>query len=407
MQLHTINPTDISIPKEAEVQKIHTENDEMSSTQHRQAVDNFMLSDSLAKGLIDDLGFVDRIPEFIKEVIDTKIWEFLYVARGVVVPYYCRYIKGTDSENFRAFITAKRPNGLGTTVETLERLLQSDPEVLRKFHGIVYEARQGERSDLNETSGSDYRKLSERQQGCIRAADRAAKAIPAVGDLLDQRLISIEVAARLGRKIKDPNNLSAEDREYVDKRDLIGVRIQEYISSYPIPDDEDKEIQYGRELNKYVKDLLDVKDRSTPVRLNNPKKASEKLLQYYQQEELRELIEYLKKGLEPAPNLDLLALKPAAPESEAESNIPVIEVAVDKTETSEISETSDIAPDKLSGADLAERLGVKFATLGNMLAPKERDKLPKWLRSRDPNGWVWQPTDEGKGPSRLFVRAQE
>lgn len=37
--------------------------------------------------------------------------------------------------------------------------------------------------------------------------------------------------------------------------------------------------------------------------------------------------------------------------------------------------------------------GVKFATLSNILALKELNKLPEWLRKRDPNGWVWQPTD--------------
>jgi hypothetical protein len=32
-----------------------------------------------------------------------KLWECLYVAKGVVTPDYCRYTKGTDSENFQAF----------------------------------------------------------------------------------------------------------------------------------------------------------------------------------------------------------------------------------------------------------------------------------------------------------------
>ncbi|MBU7581528.1 MAG: hypothetical protein KAF91_01200 [Nostoc sp. TH1S01] len=159
------------------------------------------------------------------------MWECLYVAKGVVTPYYCRYVKATDSENFRAFITAKRPNGLETSVETIDRVLQADLEVKRKFRAIIYESRQGERTDLlDETSYSHYKKLDnsigEIQQARIRAANRAAEAIPEIAELLDRGLIAIDVAAQLGRDIKDPENLTAEEREYVDKRDLIGIRLR-------------------------------------------------------------------------------------------------------------------------------------------------------------------------------------
>ncbi|MFM6402747.1 MAG: hypothetical protein ACKPFF_39240, partial [Planktothrix sp.] len=120
-------------------------------------------------------------------------------------------------------------------------------------------------------------KLKHTQQERLRAANRAAEAIPAIGELLDRGLIAIDIAAQLGRDIKDPNNLTAEERDYVDKRDLVGVRINQYIHTNPIPDDEDKELAYSRELNRHVKDLLGVKDRSKPIRMDNPKKAAEKL----------------------------------------------------------------------------------------------------------------------------------
>ena len=76
------------------------------------------------------------------------MWECLYVAKGVVTPYYCRYTKSTDAENFRAFIAAKRPNGLETSVETIDRVLQADPEVQRKFRAIIYQAQEKERDEL-------------------------------------------------------------------------------------------------------------------------------------------------------------------------------------------------------------------------------------------------------------------
>lgn len=148
-----------------------------------------------------------------------KLWECIYVAKGVVSFYYCRYTKGTDSENFRAFITAKRPNGLETTIDEIDNILNQDPEVQWQFRTLVYESRQGERTDLTDedlTSDSDYPKLEDSlqsaQQKRIRAANRAAEAIPIIRELLDRGLIAIDLAAKLGRDIKDPDNLTADER---------------------------------------------------------------------------------------------------------------------------------------------------------------------------------------------------
>lgn len=298
----TIDPTQANVSEAAVVQKVHSEDDRLPNGEHDKAVKAFLVSDGIASGIGKDLAFVDKIPQFINEIIDNKSWECLYVAKGVMTPYYCRYIKATDSENFQAFICAKRPNGLETSVETLDRVLQGDLEVQRKFRAIIYEPRQGERTDLVDgTSRLDSGKLDglgSRHQERIRAANRASVAISVIKELLDRGLIAIDVAALLGRDIKDPDNLTAEEREYVDKRDLIGLRINQYIYTNPIPDDEDKEPNYSRELNSFVKDLLGIKDRSKSVRMDHPKKAAEKLLQFYQGDKLKELIDRLRKGLE-------------------------------------------------------------------------------------------------------------
>ncbi|MEH2025681.1 hypothetical protein [Nostoc sp.] len=64
-----------------------------------------------------------------------------------------------------------------------------------------------------------------------------------------------------------------------------------------IPEDEDREPVYSRELNNHIKDLLGIKDRSKSVRMDHPKKAAEKLLQFYQGDRLQELITHLGQGL--------------------------------------------------------------------------------------------------------------
>lgn len=436
IDIKIIDPNESKIPELALVQKVLSDGDKLPEAQHDRAVKAFLISDGIASGIGKDLAFVDQIPQFIKEIIDDKLWECLYVAKRVMTPYYCRYTKGTDSENFRAFITAKRPNGLETSVETIDRVLQADPEVQRRFRAIIYESRQGERTDLiDETSGSHCPKfdLGERQQKNIRAANRAAEAIPAIGVLLDRGLIAIDVAAQLGRDIKDPDNLTAEEREYVDKRDLVGVRINQYIHTNPIPNDEDKEPAYGRELNRYVKELLGVKDRSKSIRMDNPKKAAEKLLTFYQGDRLKELIDHLRQGLEP-PMALLEPAKEESPDSFQSLNSNA-QLANDQAESlAEISTSSTLeihqeplngdssilksaenpieveaytpANQQLSVDDLAKRLKLSRQTILNMVYNKPTQFL-EWVKQRDPENLGWQRSNKKKGRSWLFTLVQE
>lgn len=302
--IKVIDPNESRLPKSAFVAKVLSDADKLPDELHDLALKSFLVSDGIASGISRDLAFVDKIPDFIKEIMDDKLWECLYVAKGVVTPYYCRYAKGTDSENFRAFITAKRPNGLETSVETLDRVLHFKPEVQRQFRAIIYESRQGERTDLvDKTSGSHCPKLDDPigqiQQSRIRAANRAAKAIPVIGKLLDRRLIAIDIVAQLGRDIKDPDNLTAEEREYLEKRDLVGTKINQYTNTNPIPSDAANKPDYRRELNRYVKELLGVKNRYKFIRMDDPKKTAEQLISFYKGDKLKELINYLEQGLEP------------------------------------------------------------------------------------------------------------
>jgi hypothetical protein len=423
---HTIDPSQSHLPDSAVIQKVLSEYDRLPTEQHDQAVRAFFVSDGIASGIGKDLAFVDH-----------KLWECLYVAKGVVTPYYCCYTKGTDSENFRAFITAKRPNGLETSVETVDRVLQADPEVQRKFRAIIYESRQGQRTDLidsDETSRLEVGKSNElvsRHQERIRAANRAAEAIPEVADLLDRGLIAIDVAAQLGRDIKDPENLTAEEREYVDKRDLIGIRLRQYIYTSPIPEDEDREPAYSREINNFVKDLLGIKDRSKAVRMDNPKKAAEKLLQFYQGDKLHELISYLTQALKPLPQLpqaseekldhknESTALAVQIFNSNKITTTQEVETPEEDISTSYNTDSLDHTPTEneeqkslpastnwedweLTPEELAQRLHLGHRTVLNVMYNRP-DELPQWTKKRDPDGIAWQRSGRKKGRTWLLI----
>lgn len=418
-KFNTIDPNQSKIPDTAIIQKVISENDRLPNGDHQKAVQAFLTSDSIASGIGKDFAFVEKIPQLIKNIIDNKAWECLYISRSVVTPYYCRYTKGTDSENFRAFICSKRPNGLGTTIETIDRLLEVEPEVQWQFRTLIYESRQGERTDLSdETCYSDYNKsedsIGKIQKSRIRAANRAGEAIPEVGELLNRGLISIDIASKLGRDIKDMDNLTAEEREYVDKRDLIGVRIRQYINTNTIPEDEDKEPAYSRELNRYVKDLLGIKDRSKPVRMDNPKMAAQKLLEFYQGEKLKELIEVLQQGLEtsePKPTVEHQEISSEINSDEKsvieENELLTEEILENPSSSTQINESSTKLenedkqaegnqifdkPIELTKQQLAERLDVVIGTLQNALNPNKIDYFSEWTRQKDPEGIAWQRT---------------
>ncbi len=432
-----IDPNEANIPEAALVQKLLSDLDRLPTEEHDKAVRAFCVSDAIASGISNDLAFVDKIPAFVKEIIDNKLWECLYVAKGVVTPYYCRYTKGTDSENFRAFITAKRPNGLETSVETIDRVLQADPEVQRKFRTIIYESRQGERTDLideDETSRLDGGKLNElgnRHQERLRAANRAAEAIPVINVLMDRGLIAIEVAAQLGRDIKDPNNLTAEEREYVDKRDLIGLRVNQYIYTNPIPEDEDREPAYKRELNRHVKDLLGIKDRSKSVRMDNPKMAAEKLLTFYQGDRLKELIDHLRTGLEPSTEIPEPAVEQPSRNGQSTNNNQFVNATPSHTSTNLVSEANtdkstpspnlDL-PVLIPAEDVVEKtVPENWELTVDELAKRLRRKPPSvrsegyknpaeftaWTKNLDPEGIGWQRSDKKKGRYVIYVPAPE
>lgn len=118
----------ITIPVNSEADRVEN---------HDAAVHGFLISDAIAWGIEKDWQVVVAIPSQIAELIENKGWEKFYVDKGVVTPFYCGYTKGSDRENFSAFITADRPYGLGTTVETLERVLELDQEVLVRFYQVL------------------------------------------------------------------------------------------------------------------------------------------------------------------------------------------------------------------------------------------------------------------------------
>lgn len=456
-KLFKIDPTQSNTPNNAVIQKVISEKEKLPNDKHNKAVKAFLIADAIASGIGNDLAFVDKIPQFIDEIIENKSWECLFVSKGVANPYYCRYDKGTDSENFQAFIVAKRPNGLGTSVETLDRVLQAEAEVLSKFRDIIYQVPERQRDEsgkyISYPGDSHYPLdgLKSAQQKRLRAANRAAEEIPIIRELLDRGLIAIDLAAKLGRQIKDLDNLTAEEREYIDKRDLVGLRINKYVNTNTIPEDEDREPAYSRELNRFVKDLLGIKNRSKTVRMDNPKKAAEKLLKFYEGQKLQELLKYLEDGLGSTISSEQISseneaeIKDDSQSNQAQkdsieknisatssknnsSSIKTIGEAEknpaslsakskEKADASNHSKSNNekqktidnpenIFEKQLSRTQLAQRLKLNPKSISNFIC-SEPERFSQWTQKKDPEGIAWERTKEKQGRSFFFVPAKK
>ena len=233
-------------------------------------------------------------------------------------------------------------------------------------------------------------------------------------------------------------------------------------------DDEDKEPVYSRKLNEFVKDLLGIKNRSKSIRMDNPKKAAQKLLEFYQGERLKELVEYLNKGLKQKAdvtnkdNQEILTIektisngrveKQSARTSDQrssfgkhgskETNIPVsssileedtklVESSDNTQEQSEtiseknpeekaikpnenisdssftmVASSNGIFDQRLTKDELAERLGVHPTTFSDVFY-KRKEKFTQWTQKKDPDNIGWTRTQEKQGRNFLFAPIQK
>lgn len=67
---NTIDPLSANIPETAVIQKVHSDDDRLPNGEHDKAVKAFLVSDGIASGIGKDLVFVEKIPQFISEIID-------------------------------------------------------------------------------------------------------------------------------------------------------------------------------------------------------------------------------------------------------------------------------------------------------------------------------------------------
>ena len=160
--------------------------------------------------------------------------------------------------------------------------------------------------------------------------------------------------------------------------------------------------------------------------MDDPKKAAKKLLQFYQGEKLKELLEYLNKGLDET--IDTKQKKITQDDLDSDDDT---KLSSNSTKIKTISNNKHLDLDSKSSAntpketkplvhrnksisekqftnnkllttsELARRLKVKLKTLTNYLQ-KNPGNFKNWTKKKDPDGIAWQKTDRKKGRSNMF-----
>jgi hypothetical protein len=107
-----------------------------------------LVVDALVSAMEHGAANLDEVPRILRRILDEDLWRFYVNAKRVEVRH----------ERFADFVTARWPDGLGTTVETLRNLVRGDLELVDLLDRAL-PGRQGARTDLvdviNEVAGPD------------------------------------------------------------------------------------------------------------------------------------------------------------------------------------------------------------------------------------------------------------
>ena len=206
--------------------------------------------DSLKKALKEGKTQCSVISTIINKIIDEALWEYLTIPGD------------TPADKLHNLITLPYgQGGLNTEIHEMDALLSLSSPTQRKFRTIVHQAKPGERNDLrpkmnedkvdaefspdkesSDTSAeskksSKFKKPSSSQLARDRAAQRAAEALPEINELLENGLVAKDVAAKLGKVVKDPENPTTDkDKKIVEQRKKAQETLAKIVAQ-PVPED--------------------------------------------------------------------------------------------------------------------------------------------------------------------------
>jgi hypothetical protein len=212
----------------------------------------------LKKAIKDGKTDLGAIASNLGKFMDEALWEYLDLPGE------------SPADKLHSFVTLSFDHGgLNCKIDEMDVLLGLNAPVQRQFRGLVFAAKQGERNDLKEEPKVDAKLspkkpkgLSDSNKASERAANRAAKAVPALDKLLNNQLVSKRNAAKVGQTIKDPENPTEKELEIMAQREQLEQELARIVPE-PLPE----EPQERKKLQKQVQQAIE----QTTGKVSTPK----------------------------------------------------------------------------------------------------------------------------------------
>ena len=227
--------------------------------------------DNLRKAIKAGKTECHTIAANIEKIVSEALWEYLTLPGD------------TAADKLHALITLPdSQGGLNCKIDDFYALISIRRDVERKVREIVNKANQGARNDLklekkvNAVTSKPKRPkgTSNSNKASDRAAERAAKAVPKIDELLNEGLVSKRNAAKIGQVVKNPDRPTEKEREIIEQRKKLNSKLDKIVPN-PLPEEPDKR----KEIQKTVQQAIEeTTGKVTPPKINlgsDPKKVAE------------------------------------------------------------------------------------------------------------------------------------
>ena len=119
-------------------------------------IDGWGLISRLYRNLSMGLVAIDKIPQYLKVVIDKNLWRRQIFPNGMVVEF----------DSFKDFLEAPPPKGFGIPIEKFKELCRLHPDVVAKIDRLIEEDSDGLREE--KPIRSNQRRLRRRLERLLK-----------------------------------------------------------------------------------------------------------------------------------------------------------------------------------------------------------------------------------------------
>ena len=261
----------------------------------------------------------------IERIIDNALWEYMPNLPG----------ETAADKMHNLIVLPYDKGGLNTAIHEVDALLSISSRAQRKFRLLVHEAKPGERNDLKgkkenkvnteisptKSKGKPNKRKSKNgqpsssQMARERAADRAAKAIPKLDELMEEGLVAKNVAAKAGQQVKNPQKPTSEEKKVIANQEAIKAKLEKIVPKQ-LPENPQERKKLAAKIKQAIEEQTGLKSKAKLTLNPDPQAMAKTLAETVKDVEyLQQLLVALEFEIE-----DLMGKSKTVPIASAKSN---------------------------------------------------------------------------------------